>query len=464
MAGGQESRRSQHDGLSAALLGVGRSAPNGIRWLILILSCLGLFGSYYVFDIPSALNVELSSYMGLSSFEYNLLYTVYSAPNCIIPLFGGFLTDKLGYRRCLLIFALLVLLGQAVFTFGVVRSNFYICLAGRFVFGLGGESLTVANSALLAIVFSHAEVALAMAVSLTISRFGSVANNNLSALMYRTFGIGEAVALGTVFTTVSLICIIAMVAIDVVYRNPASSAEEIPETRSVVDDESRSGAEPDAAGLIESVSKMPLIFWLLCGSCVVVYSTILPFNDVAEALLEQRNGYSSALAVLYMSIPFTISALTSPFLGALIDNVGKRGICLTASAALLVFAHAMFAATSWSPLFPLIMMGAAYSIFAAAIWPCVAIVVDQEYLGTAYGIATAIQNVGLAGIPGIVGLLHDRTGSYTASEVFLSVLAALGALIGVAINTVDRKSCGGALNRRSVDTTDDQLRSRSCSV
>lgn len=107
------------------------------------------------------------------------------------------------------------------------------------------------------------------------------------------------VTLGTVFTTVSLICIIAMVAIDVVYRNPASSAEEIPETRSVVDDESRSGAEPDAAGLIESVSKMPLIFWsvciahnsncpcdtctprLLCGSCVVVYSTILPFNDVA---------------------------------------------------------------------------------------------------------------------------------------------------------------------------------------
>lgn len=83
-----------------------------------------------------------------------------------------------------------------MFTFGVVRSNFYICLAGRFVFGLGGESLTVANSALLAIVFSHAEVALAMAVSLTISRFGSVANNNLSALMYRTFGIGEAVALG----------------------------------------------------------------------------------------------------------------------------------------------------------------------------------------------------------------------------------------------------------------------------
>lgn len=51
--------------------------PGGsLRWLVLILSCGGMIGSYYCYDIPSALDKELSHYLDIDSLQFNLLYTV----------------------------------------------------------------------------------------------------------------------------------------------------------------------------------------------------------------------------------------------------------------------------------------------------------------------------------------------------------------------------------------------------
>lgn len=44
-------------------------------------------------------------------------------------------------------------------------------------------------------------------------------------------------------------------------------------------------------------------------------------------------------------------------------------------------------------------MGIAYSVCAAALWPSVALLVDTDKLGTAYGLMTALQNLGLAVAP-----------------------------------------------------------------
>ena len=44
-------------------------------------------------------------------------------------------------------------------------------------------------------------------------------------------------------------------------------------------------------------------------------------------------------------------------------------------------------------------MGVAYSVCAAALWPSVALLVDTDKLGTAYGLMTALQNLGLAIAP-----------------------------------------------------------------
>ncbi len=142
------------------------------RWAVLALACITMLGSYYCYDIPSALNDQLEAKMNLNSFKINLMYSVYSFPNVILPLFGGYFVDKLGTVITLVVFSGLIAAGQAVFALGVSVDNYGLSLVGRVIFGFGGESLGVASSALLAIWFRGKEMAFAMGLNLSISRFG----------------------------------------------------------------------------------------------------------------------------------------------------------------------------------------------------------------------------------------------------------------------------------------------------
>ena len=123
------------------------------RWIILVLACLMMIGSYYSYDIPAALKTQIDDYTGNSSdyeLNFSLLYTLYAAPNVILPFFGGLLVDKFRIRSSLLFFASLITLGQAIFSIGISIKSWPVIFLGRLVFGLGGECFTVANSALLA--------------------------------------------------------------------------------------------------------------------------------------------------------------------------------------------------------------------------------------------------------------------------------------------------------------------------
>src|SRR5260370_11996063 len=55
------------------------------------------------------------------------------------------------------------------------------------------------------------------------------------------------------------------------------------------------------------------------------------------------------------------------------------------------------------------MMGIAFSLIPAVMWPSVAYIVDQSKLGTAYGLMTMIQNIGLAGFNLLIGWANDHS-------------------------------------------------------
>jgi len=56
-------------------------------------------------------------------------------------------------------------------------------------------------------------------------------------------------------------------------------------------------------------------------------------------------------------------------------------------------------------------MGIAFSLIPAVMWPSVAYIVDQKRLGTAYGLMTLIQNIGLAGFNLLIGWANDLMGA-----------------------------------------------------
>ena len=76
--------------------------------------------------------------------HYSLLYTVYSIPNMALPIFGGILLDSVGIRSGLIMFCVVLTIGQFVFMLGGYNLNYSEMLAGRVIFGMGGESMSVA--------------------------------------------------------------------------------------------------------------------------------------------------------------------------------------------------------------------------------------------------------------------------------------------------------------------------------
>jgi len=76
--------------------------------------------------------------------HYSLLYTVYSLPNMILPILGGIFLDKIGIRTGLVLFAFILSVGQFIFMIGGYQGNYNEMLFGRFIFGMGGESMAVA--------------------------------------------------------------------------------------------------------------------------------------------------------------------------------------------------------------------------------------------------------------------------------------------------------------------------------
>ncbi len=116
-------------------------------------------------------------------FYFNLMYSVYSLPNVILPYVGGILIRKLGNNLMFLIFALLITLGQFLFAYGCDAKSISLMLVGRVIFGLGGECIGVSLTGIIVKWFVKSEIGLPLGLSISIGRLGSVINASLSPQM-----------------------------------------------------------------------------------------------------------------------------------------------------------------------------------------------------------------------------------------------------------------------------------------
>ncbi|KAF8981116.1 hypothetical protein BGZ46_003246 [Entomortierella lignicola] len=145
------------------------SSGGNIRWAMLAAACLVMFGNYYAFDNPAALNKPLQDYMEMSDDTYayflNILYTSYSLPNIVLPWLGGFASDKFGHRRLLIFLSAMVAFGHFIVCLGVQRRSVPAMILGRVFFG-AGESLAVTQSAITVKYFRGKELAMALGINL----------------------------------------------------------------------------------------------------------------------------------------------------------------------------------------------------------------------------------------------------------------------------------------------------------
>ena len=113
------------------------------RWYALVLQCCFVLGYYFSLDNPAELQASIVSKFAVSETKYSLLYSLYAAPNMVLPLVCGYFLDKIGTYNGLVLCGLFVASGQSIVTYGAYVSSFNVILAGRVVFALGAETLWV---------------------------------------------------------------------------------------------------------------------------------------------------------------------------------------------------------------------------------------------------------------------------------------------------------------------------------
>lgn len=88
----------------------------------------------------------------------------------------------------------------------------------------------------------------------------------------------------------------------------------------------------------------------------------------------------------------------------------------------------------YNEVYPLVLTGIGYSIYAAAIWGSVPYVVEPHQVGTAFGMATAIQNIGLVIAPTAVGYIKDQTKNIDHGFFYMNGFFILINIIGLLLN------------------------------
>ncbi|EQC31234.1 hypothetical protein, variant [Saprolegnia diclina VS20] len=219
--------------------------------------------------------------MALHHPRQNLSYSLYSVPNVILPFFGGLLVDKYGVRAMTLGLSTIVLLGQVVVALGCTFKNFYVILAGRVIFGLGGETMWVAQSTFMTQWFDSTELAFAFGVNTCIARMGTVLNDKLSPVIADEYSVSAALWVGVVLCVASLLCNVLLAHID--RRAEAVHGSLVAKLDDV-----------DAAPpRLSDIRRFSWSFWVIAVKYVVFYSCIGPFNNVASSLFMEREYFKT---------------------------------------------------------------------------------------------------------------------------------------------------------------------------
>jgi MFS family permease len=198
-----------------------------VRVAVLLCCCLLTFGSYFSFDLPGALADDFRVVLARNeTAAVGLFYSVYSLPNCVLPVVGGILLDQvIGLRRGALLCCSMVALGCTVVAlagsnaaWSGTSTAFTVALAGRFLFGLGGETLSVCQNAFCAKWFHGADMSTAFAIVLSFARVGSAVNFALEPAISSKYGFPAALWLSALLCIVSVCACVALGLLDVRYE------------------------------------------------------------------------------------------------------------------------------------------------------------------------------------------------------------------------------------------------------
>jgi MFS family permease len=411
-------RRRRAPRMSIFMPELARPEPSRLyRWMVLIVISFAMFGNYYVYDCIAPIADLLAKQLGFSDSNIGLLQAIYSIPNVFMVLIGGYIVDRIGTRKAIFIFGTVCFIGSIV---TALSGKLAVMAGGRLIFGLGAESLIVAVTTATAKWFRGKELSFAFGINLMIARFGSwLAQNSPTWARFAYNSWRSPLLISVAFGT---FCVTGAVA----YWVMEAHAEKRYEL-------SHAGSTDKV--IFSDIYKFGVSYWYIVALCIVFYSAIFPFETFAIKFFIEAHGTSRELGGFLVSILTAFTMFGTPAFGLFADRIGKRALLMMLGSLLLIPVYLMMGYTHVSLYVPMAMMGIAFSLIPAVMWPSVAYIVEQSKLGTAYGLMTMIQNIGLAGFNLLIGWANDHghasaqnPAGYRMGMWIFSILGFLGVL------------------------------------
>lgn len=387
-------------------------------WAVLALTGVALFGNYYVYDSIGPLAEQLSRELGFTDTQIGTLNAIYSAPNIVLVFVGGVLVDRYGPGLVTFWTAVACLAGAVLTALG---TPFAVMAAGRLLFGIGAETMIVATIVALGIWFAGRRLALAMALSISFARVGSYSVDVSPVWASGAYASGWQAPLWLA----AGIMLIGVVAAFLYRRLEATAAARGVQVLGL----SRERIE------LAKLAHFSRGYWYVLALCVLFYSVIFPFRSTFSIkYFQHTSGLTLAAASVLNSYVFLAAVFATPLFGWLNDRIGRHGLLLTLGAALLAAAFYVLGATNLSPGVSTALIGVAFSLVPAVLWPAVTLLEPPQRLGTAYGFMTMVQNIGMAGANFTAGALNDANGAGAANPAgYLPMIGFFGLLSLLAV-------------------------------
>jgi len=370
----------------------GSASP--LRWWMLALAAIAVSSSYYEDDVIGNIADLLHQQRGITQSQLGMLNAIISIPNAVLALYSGLLIDRYGPARIALWSAAIGVLGAALTAIG---TPYGLMVAGRFVFGISEGSIFIALVAGLAQWFPRSGIALATALYLSLARVGSFAVDKSPTWARPLYERGwqPPLWLGAAITAAGLAAALLYYWLDRRYRSPRQML-----TRG------------DARLKWRELLRFDLSYWYILGLHVLYAAVFFPFRTTyVTEYFQHVKGLTLQQASNTNSWVFFAAIFATPIFGLLADRVGHRALMLAFGTLLLPLTFVVLGVTDLNLWITTVMMGISFSLVPAVIWPATTLIVEPARLGTALGLITLIQALGMFVSNLVAGGLADSAGA-----------------------------------------------------
>lgn len=427
-----------------------------IRWTALGVVAFTMMAAYYVNDVMAPLQEMLEGQLGWSGSEFGFFTGAYSFLNVflLMLIWGGFIIDRFGVRFTGKLATLLMVGGTLVQYYGMTalagdtslifgyKTGVFVASAGYSVFGVGAEVAGITVTKIIARWFKDKEMATAMGVQVALARIGSQAAYTVAIPLARNFQLETPVLIGLLLLAGGTVAFFAFSVMDKKLDRQQGGLE--------TGGQDEKFSFRDVASILKNRG-----FWLIALLCVLFYACVFPFQKFATALMVSKYGIDPDFAGSIVGLPAMGALFLTPVFGGLIDRRGKSASIMLLGSAMLIFVHLMYALPFvdqwWVAVALMIILGIAFSLVPSALWPAVAKIFPVYQLGTAYALIFFIQNIGLWGVPNLIGTIQEHycvVGStasganvydYTLPMLVFSGFAVLSLAVSILLKKADRR-------------------------